>query len=654
MLHQPRKSHYIHMICPVNCRTFMRDLQQLYATIDTSTNGQASIIGTDEMTVKILLRPKSGCNAHAEFLLTIKCCTAYPEACPDISFDSPIFHPNIDPSDGAICFSLLSECRSCYSLMDVVKAVLYVIDHPAFDSPNNRFGVLKDLSRLPVETARVLAGLPVKGRRFPPNRAWFEWASANRCLPIGEEELEEVEEALWEKNRFSQKHSEDFDISAKTEVHEGAHQLDSSCPSDTTSDTIPSFAKIRRLFDPGENGLFQNPYESRWTPFEVDSQRILIWHPSNDQRRDTCTVFYFIEFLGTEYHRNELGENYNTLFIGSVVHECQTYPESRQTSSNCPWYAYIQRSGSPYPTDTSYDSSLNLSDMFEINEPPMQTLTSDFCSWSALDGKGINGLFDGLFFEGPRHRGDFTCFLGEDSDGGSERQGIRWLFDSSSPDHDKVEKVDLSMLGIQIPPWRASSGRMMSDLCRFCARDQSIRNLVLPDPTALSPLSPLLNLMEHHSLPGPQLNGVLWLTPLDALSPFYHVPIPHKEGQEEKENDDHERGDSTYPTPICLRFLAVTALITNWVAWLSRMEVYAALGMSRFYLTAISAPVAACLLQPFSLGCGQAPLMDLWPIWLIRRLLTLSLRLSQLRFPFHHRSHHRLQYLFPFSDLDEI
>eukprot|EP00108_Taenia_solium_P008380 TsM_000330500 transcript=TsM_000330500 gene=TsM_000330500 len=95
-------------------------------------------------------------------------------------------------------------------------------------------------------------------------------------------------------------------------------------------------------------------------------------------------------------------------------------------------------------------------------------------------------------------------------------------------------------------------------------------------------------------------------------------------------------------------------LTINWAAWISRMECYATLGVSRFHPALISASVAAGLLQPLSLGCGQAPLMDLWPMWLRRRMLTLTLRLSHLRFSLLHRGHHHLRYMFPFSDLDEI
>ncbi|CDS36418.1 hypothetical protein EmuJ_000351200 [Echinococcus multilocularis] len=46
----------------------------------------------------------------------------------------------------------------------------------------------------------------------------------------------------------------------------------------------------------------------------------------------------------------------------------------------------------------------------------------------------------------------------------------------------------------------------------------------------------------------------------------------------------------------------------------------------QFHPALISASVATCMLQPFSLGCGQAPLMDLWPLWSLRRRITLFLQ----------------------------
>ena len=139
---------------------------------------------------------------------------------------------------------------------------------------------------------------------------------------------------------------------------------------------------------------------------------------------------------------------------------------------------------------------------------------------------------------------------------------------------------------------------------------------------ALSPLSPSLNLMWHRQEPRPQLTGVLWMTSVDALSPFFRVPLPST-------NDDCETY-STQPSAWLLRALTLTGFLTNWVAWLSRVEYSASLGMTRVSPAFVSVPVAAGLLQPYSLGFGQAPLMGMWPLWLLRQVLTLNFLPSRL------------------------
>ena len=132
--------------------------------------------------------------------------------------------------------------------------------------------------------------------------------------------------------------------------------------------------------------------------------------------------------------------------------------------------------------------------------------------------------------------------------------------------------------------------------------------------------------MWHRQEPRPQLTGVLWMTSLDALSPFFRVPLPST-------NDDCETY-STQPSAWLLRALTLTAFLTNWVAWLSRVEYSASLGMTRVSPAFVSVPVAAGLLQPYSLGCGQAPLMGMWPMWLLRQVLIFSIHLLSYFFAY--------------------
>ncbi|KAL5965585.1 Ubiquitin-conjugating enzyme E2-22 kDa [Taenia solium] len=751
-------------------RTFFKDLQQLYRTIEASTDGQATVTGIDEMSVRVLLRPKHGCNAHAEFILIIKCTSSYPWNGPEVTFSSPIFHPNIDSIGGSICLSLL------------MKAVLYLIEHPNFDSANNSLGTLEKPEQLPSRTARLLAGLPVNGHRFTPNTAWCEWARANGCLPTREEEVDETEEFEAEvKERAVAKEAKLSESDPANHLKIGVSAGDAALEDEelnadafddfsvATSDTVPSFAKIRHSIDAKDDDQTWILYEHKYIPYGVVSQRVLIWEPDSYENPHKNSVFYFVEILGSEHHRNELGQLYSTLFTGNVLRENQVHSGSRQTSSTCPWFPFFTNLCPSYYSYPSYGSFLELDRLFETNEPIGESLTSDFCMWSALDGQGINDLFGRIFFEGERHGANFTCFLDADGDSGGGSEGIGRLFDEGSSNHDDAtiefeespddtdrpnsetqsevsdneadlvfesdhpltedecsytskpansrvrspspassetytdkyepyplmrsctncnyefyavresvnldlaphwkwmfrqtrwsirfapqQNVDLSMTGISIPPWRVSVGRLLSDVCRFSAKNREMKNLVLLDPMALSPLSPLLNLMRHCVEPRPCLSGVLWMTPLNALSPSYRVPIPATTQQGEPEGDDGGGDIGVYPAAAHLRFLTITAFLTNWVAWLSRVEAYTVLGTSRFSPIVISAPVAAYMLQPLSLGCGQAPFLDLWPLWLLRRLLTLSLRLPQLRLIPSLHSRYHLQFLFPFSDLDEI
>lgn len=337
---------------------------------------------------------------------------------------------------------------------------------------------------------------------------------------------------------------------------------------------------MRYAFDSEPESSSFGPYATYYIDFTVESQRVSIWHPRNDHSRDTCTVYYFIEFLGTEHHRNELGNHYATLFIGSALHEDQSQPGSRQTSSSCPWCRFIKRSANSNQLSIRHSSSLHLSELFPINESVSLKSTAGLCPWSALDSQVVS--------LNSKSKGSST----EEHDGSiSGNQSIGWLSDScslaheesgsvhsflyeshvqtevpdqvdslnssreapsaeehdsniSEPDEKRVESFPsassptyrdadvpyppitnwmrcrdeynsmrmslnlyldsdwkwfvrgtrwsirfapqqssyLSMAGIRIPPWQASSGRMLSDICRFCARNQDTSSLVLLDP----------------------------------------------------------------------------------------------------------------------------------------------------------------------------
>uniref|UniRef100_A0A5K3G3P6 DNA-directed RNA polymerase n=1 Tax=Mesocestoides corti TaxID=53468 RepID=A0A5K3G3P6_MESCO len=77
---------------------------------------------------------------------------------------------------------------SYYTLLDVVKAVLFLVSHPNIESPNSYFGYLENGVLLAKNTIHVLAGLPVHLQRFAPKLSWYEWAEANGILSLYEED----------------------------------------------------------------------------------------------------------------------------------------------------------------------------------------------------------------------------------------------------------------------------------------------------------------------------------------------------------------------------------------------------------------------------------------------------------------------------------
>ncbi|KAM7542305.1 hypothetical protein Aperf_G00000011418 [Anoplocephala perfoliata] len=744
-----------------NQRSFLKDVQQLYRIIDTSTDGQAAVESVDDTSVRISLLPKTGCNAHATFLMTINCSPGYPAKVPDVRFETPIYHPNIC---GEVCLSLFWEWRACYSLLDVVKAILYLIDHPNFESNLNEYVEADGALKLATKSARLLAGLPVGGVRFPPNTSWCEWARANKCLPTEEEENDSY---IWTPPTDGGATAsvvsaipEEATISTSQIVESlGRGDLSPDAQSDDFSESIRSYIKPRHSIEDSNCRDFSSTYSQYYnvpTTFALGMHRIIIWQPTCGDTMEFKSLFYYAEVLCDAIHLQEIGVNYPKLFKGSLLHEAQVKSEFRQSSKTFMWAPYCEEFESCVSWDDSSLHKFNLNLLF-VDEKPRRHLTSDFCPWSKEDGLGIHDLFGTLFLNRAEPRSDFTCFLDKESETDATSDGIGGFFDSENVDpvgefeyggncldEDSIgeqsvfdfpsqsdshldknnssevtstnshpvkphsnnsmklcficnsairrmlgiingnlsgdwawnfrqtrwpirfapqQSVELTVDGVLLPPWRVSAGRLLHDVNQYCAKNCDIQNLILLDPMSISPLSPLLNLMRQSTTPSGRLTGVLWMTPLQALSPNFHVPIPPESSEENVDMEDvRERGEMNgYPSAFTLRFLTLDAYLTNWASWISRIEVYSALGFSRPLSKYVTDAVSAYLLQPFNLGCGAAPIVDLWPLWLFRNILKLSLHVPQLITSLRSlicfkRSHStsNTRFLFPFTDIDEI
>lgn len=188
-------------------RGYLQDLQNLYKNISSSTDGQAEIKLVSDRSLIVHITPKSGCNAHATFVYTVFIFDNFDTFLVSCAFElseraswSWNIHTNIPPeyklSIGWCVFEhfeLLEQVSirqslfhylffSCYSLLDLVKALIFLIENPNFDSPNNSFGTLPDVSQFEEVSRQLLSGQRVKGHAFSPNEAWSLWQTGNRCL----------------------------------------------------------------------------------------------------------------------------------------------------------------------------------------------------------------------------------------------------------------------------------------------------------------------------------------------------------------------------------------------------------------------------------------------------------------------------------------
>ena len=120
--------------------TYQRDLKKLIVSLDSLTNGQASVTVDEENVGKFTLTiiPNDGPyrNGKFDFEITFDDPSSYPVDVPEVICTTPIFHPNIenDANGTNICLSLFDEWDS-NSLADIVQGLLFLFYNPNIEDP---------------------------------------------------------------------------------------------------------------------------------------------------------------------------------------------------------------------------------------------------------------------------------------------------------------------------------------------------------------------------------------------------------------------------------------------------------------------------------------------------------------------------------------
>ena len=120
--------------------TYQRDLKKLIVSLDSLTNGQASVTVDEENVGKFTLTiiPDDGPyrNGKFDFEITFDDPSGYPADLPEVICTTPICHPNIENEyDGTnVCLSLFDEWDS-NSLADIVQGLLFLFYNPNIEDP---------------------------------------------------------------------------------------------------------------------------------------------------------------------------------------------------------------------------------------------------------------------------------------------------------------------------------------------------------------------------------------------------------------------------------------------------------------------------------------------------------------------------------------
>lgn len=121
--------------------TYQRDLKKLIVSLDSLTNGQASVKVDEENVCNFTLTivPNDGPyrNGKFDFEISFDDPSSYPLNLPEVICTTPIYHPNIenDQYDGTnVCLSLFDEWDS-NSLADIVQGLLFLFYNPNIEDP---------------------------------------------------------------------------------------------------------------------------------------------------------------------------------------------------------------------------------------------------------------------------------------------------------------------------------------------------------------------------------------------------------------------------------------------------------------------------------------------------------------------------------------
>ncbi|GAA49887.1 NEDD8-conjugating enzyme UBC12 [Clonorchis sinensis] len=511
----------------------------------------------------------------------------YPEVPPDIRCMTPVFHPNIMlPTDsGRTCINLWKNWNRSFTLLDLANALLYLFYQPNFDDPMN--SCVPHENETPSECiSQALAGGYVHGVYYASNTAWCKWRNLNK-----------------DTNEFP----DDSTRKDPRRASEASKQL--VAPPEgaevSASETItPSSATELEC---------QNNEGDSSTVDEVD----VIWTVRPRYSNDSSVSQYSWQF-------SEVSSGGELSFdaFWMEVHDVQWLTELPDDELVVRRYYFVE----------SHKSSERFAFVCGPHEDPRPVVREDGLLFTLQQGRSRHWIITMTNFvpvsvpcgkDADVHWQEFESHLT------FKLRPLHWLLQQTRwPNYALPGYFITPCLtdADSVPPWpRASAKRLFADLKNRMKGFSYFEplHLITIDPLTLSIFAPICNRMINarpRTEPGERsrfLLSIEWLSLWDCIVP----PVPNA----------HARIYHFFGMSVVLS----TAFLSNWLGWLSRMELHHfSFGFTRPGCTAFS-PVrrvtdafALSSIYPPSLGCGQLPAFDAWPcvlVWQTSKLLASGL-----------------------------
>ncbi|KAH8853011.1 NEDD8-conjugating enzyme UBC12 [Schistosoma japonicum] len=617
-----------------------RQLSELICVIEGETNGQAKIISwdnndddanqSDEIHFRVNILPNEGLYAHAEYEFEITIRLDRHGETPVVRCLSHIYHPNIEDYDigGAVCLNLFQNWNIEMGLKAIINGLLFLFYEPNEQDPINERFTIPHGSSFQQAVIESLQGGCYSHYSGPGNKTWCIWhekqgtIEQENLIKISKETVESQQQSkqnchIYLRSNNNTDYDDDNDRDFTEQHHNNEPDELQSCPNSANENNtqLVSSNKQKQLLKC--HHLKQSSMLSSLSSLLISSNS-----SSASTLHDVEQLVHLDLGINKKIHKKKLKTaNFNILNYLSTINLQEitiiwTNIEKPidityyfMETCNYAWnihcehvyYSHLNIGIPDIFTTHLYQKSI-CQPMIYINEQMINKQDSsneEFVHYNDNCNSSTVSMMNQQIINME------TRYL-------QKIYSIQlMLFTTRWPIYlipGRMLTENFLKPNWALPLRRASTKQLFEDINHYILNVEwnHSSQIFIIDPLALSPFSPIaLRIIYDQNEP----KAEKWIYVTEWLSPWCSSTISTV-GQ----NQNRFPGVSIF---------CWLALLTNWINYLSRYELYhTCLGYSRpessIFSKAwrITEPFGICCIFSHSLTCGQICLFDGWILWL--------------------------------------